>query len=72
MDNFTFTLINELTDLKFVIDGGSLIHRIPIGKNETYSSISQPFVAYLHTHYPGSTVVFDRYNVEYSTKDISN
>ena len=54
MDNST--LINELTDLKFVIDGGSLIHRIPFGKNETYSSISQRFVVYLHTHYPGAMV----------------
>ena len=69
----TFPAIERLEEtnmtMKFVVDGGMLIHRIPWKVGSTYESICANYAAFL-SHYPGCTIVFDGY--EHSTKDMTH
>jgi len=54
--------------VQYVLDGGSLLHRVPWPPETTYSSICDMYVAYVGKY--GSTiVVFDGYQDGPSTKD---
>lgn len=53
----------------FVIDGGSLLQRLPWLQNTTYGSICQCYVDYINQKYRNPTVVFDGYEAGPSTKD---
>ena len=59
-------------DVKHVIDGGCLLHRVPWVKGETYGQICRRYTDYVHRRYPSSVVVFDSYNQHPSTKDITH
>ncbi|EDO33944.1 predicted protein [Nematostella vectensis] len=52
-----------------VLDGGSLLHRIPWPRNETYDNIIASYVRYVDQRYNQATVVFDGYESGPSTKD---
>ncbi|KAG0716794.1 hypothetical protein GWK47_008822 [Chionoecetes opilio] len=53
----------------YVIDGGSLLQRLPWSRNVTFGSICQRYVDYVHEKYRDPTVVFDGYEAGPSTKD---
>ena len=53
----------------YVIDGGSLLHRIPWQIGSTYNNISQKYTDYVMQHYGQASVVFDGYDSVPSTKD---
>ena len=53
----------------YVVDGGSLLHRIPWQKGSTYNIICQKYTDYVIQHYRRAHVVFDGYNSGPSTKD---
>ena len=56
-------------DCVYVIDGGSLIHRIPWQKGSTYDTIYQNYMNYVKRRYRNPVTVFDGYNDGPSTKD---
>lgn len=56
----------------YVLDGGSLLHRIPWQKGENFSNIIQAYITYVHKHYPFATVVFDGYPVRPTVKDTAH
>ena len=56
-------------DHVYVVDGGSLLHRIPWQKGSTYDSIYQKYTDYVMQHYGKAFVVFDGYDSGPSTKD---
>ena len=66
----------ELPDesLKYVLDGGALLQRLPWNSGDTYESICDSYGKYVTSHYGiGTTVVFDGYNATLpSTKDATH
>ena len=59
-------------NLKYVIDGGSLLHKIFWPKNASYSSICSLYCQYLKRKYGDPTVVFDGYKSCPTTKDAAH
>ncbi|CAC5424083.1 unnamed protein product [Mytilus coruscus] len=57
--------------VKYVLDGGSLIHRIPWVKGQTFSNICESYVQYAMTHYSDATIVFDGYPDTPTLKDVT-
>ena len=58
------------TSMKFVIDGGALLHKLRWSRNTTFSSILNQYIRYIQTHYgTDAKVVFDGYTSTPSTKD---
>ena len=57
------------SDIVYVVDGGSLLHRIPWQKGSTYDSICIKYADYVMQHYGRPFVVFDGYECWPSTKD---
>lgn len=55
----------------YVVDGGSLLQKIPWQKNKTFGDICQQYHNYLKK-YTNVTVVFDGYSHEPSTKDVTH
>jgi len=56
----------------YVIDGGSLLQKIPWQKDGTFGSICDQYYQYLFQKYSNTTVVFDGYKNGPSTKDITH
>ncbi|KAG1684201.1 hypothetical protein GQR58_009491 [Nymphon striatum] len=56
----------------YVLDGGSLIHRLKWTEGFTYSSIADEYASFTVRHYGKATVVFDGYEAGPSTKDCSH
>ena len=56
-------------NVNYVVDGGSLLHRIPWEKGTTYDSICQNYSDYVRKHYGKPVIVFDGYSDQPSTKD---
>ncbi len=56
-------------DCVYVIDGGSLIHRIPWQKGSTYDTIYLNYMNYVKHRYRNPVTVFDGYNDGPSTMD---
>src|SRR6218665_1511481 len=55
---------------RHVLDGGSLLHRIPWKKGESYGTIAQSYADFTVRQYgAGTTVVFDGYEQGPSIKD---
>ena len=44
-----------------MLDGGSLIHRLPCQKGDSYSAIAESSADFTGTHYGHTRVVFDGY-----------
>ena len=55
-----------------VIDGGSLIHKIPWKNEGTFETIFEQYYQYLAQKYSNTTVVFDGFTSGPSTKDITH
>ncbi|KAI3379074.1 hypothetical protein SNEBB_002215 [Seison nebaliae] len=53
----------------FVLDGGSLLHRVKWTEGATYISIADDYASFTVRHYAKATVVFDGYGVGPSIKD---
>ena len=62
---------NEMmdVDLQYVIDGGSLLHKIPWNKGSTYLAICMQYVDYVKSTYGNPVIVFDGYSLP-SVKDM--
>lgn len=60
------------TDMCYVLDGGSLLQRLPWSRDTTFGSICQLYVAYVQRRYADAIVVFDGYEAGPSTKDMSH
>ncbi len=59
-------------NVKFVLDGGALLHRIPWPRGATYEHICQLYIDYVAKKYGKPTVVFDGYHNGPSTKDATH
>ena len=53
----------------YVLDGGSLLHRIPWTKGDSYGEIAESYADFTIRHYGLATVVFDGYTRGPSIKD---
>ena len=53
----------------YVIDGGSLLHRLQWKKGETYGAIANTYARFICYHYGKATVIFDGYEGGPSIKD---
>ncbi|XP_071165969.1 uncharacterized protein [Mytilus edulis] len=60
------------TETHFVLDGGSLIHRLPWAKGATVDTICMTYFNYVNNHYTDATVVFDGYPSVPTTKDVTH
>ena len=56
----------------YVLDGGSLLQKIPWIKGETFSTLCEKYVKYVKGRYHQAVVVFDGYSAEPSTKDLTH
>ena len=61
--------IVSTTDLQYVLDGGSLLHRIPWQRGATFGKIIDMYAEYVRNRYSDAIVVFDGYGNSPSTKD---
>ena len=68
--HFDKAVSNEipLTD-NYILDGGSLLHRVPWTKGSMYGTIADLYVEFTLRNYGTATVVFDGYQDTPSTKD---
>ena len=55
------TVSKSITDC-YVLDGGSLLHRLPWNKGDTYGAIAESYATFTLQHYGAATVVFDGYD----------
>lgn len=63
--------LNEPMGAHFVLDGGSLLHRVPWPKGDTYIAIAKSYAHFVTKKYGKASVIFDGYNEEKpSTKDM--
>ena len=58
-------------NLRYVLDGGALLYRIPWTRGSSFSTILQTYADYVNKRFPGSVIVFDGYE-EVSTKDMTH
>lgn len=56
-------------DNQYVLDGGSLLHRIPWSSGTTYIHICRQYTDYVTRKYGRAVIVFDGYEEDLSTKD---
>ena len=54
---------------QFVLDGGSLLHRIPWQRGTTYNDICRQYTNYVTRKYGCAIIVFDGYEESMSTKN---
>jgi len=59
-------------EMKHVIDGGSLLPRVPWKRDETFNSIAKGYVEYIQQKFTNPIVVFDGYNAGSGTKDTAH
>ena len=48
--------------IRHFVNGGTLLHRIPLAKNDRYSEILDHYSTYMTQKYPSATFVFDGYD----------
>lgn len=63
---------HQLGELHYVLDGGSLVHRVPWKKGDKFCQISAAYADFTLQHYGRATVVFDGYANAPSTKDVTH
>jgi len=56
----------------FVLDGGSLLHRLPWPRGATFGGLCTSYVNFVQRHYMRSITVFDGYGSDPSTKDMAH
>ena len=59
-------------EMNHVIDGGSLLQRIPWKRDETFNSITKGYVEYIQQKFTNPIVVFDGYNAGPGIKDTAH
>ena len=59
-------------DIQFVLDGGSLVQRVPWTRGTTFSTICNAYVNYVRGKYHDAVVVFDGYRSGPTTKDTAH
>ena len=59
-------------NVEYVLDGGSLLQRLPWKRGMTYSVICDLYVDYVKSNYKNAVVVFDGYEGGPSTKDTAH
>ena len=64
--------IDQVPPQYFVLDGGSLLHKIKWNKDKTYGEIAHDYGQYVLRKYSNVTVVFDGYSNEPTTKDMTH
>ncbi|CAC5400104.1 unnamed protein product [Mytilus coruscus] len=64
--------LETATNVHHVLDDGSLIHRIPWTKGNSFNSIFQAYVDYIKSHYTDATIVFDGYPDVPTVKDFTH
>ena len=66
--------LNELLSesVQYVLDGGSLLQRIPWTKGTTFSTICSSYVKHVTARYPNAVVVFDGYRSGPTTQDTAH
>ncbi|GFN75843.1 hypothetical protein PoB_000234900 [Plakobranchus ocellatus] len=65
-------IVDETRDIEYILDGGSLLHRIPWSRSDTFAAIGQTYVEYVQRMYIKPRIVFDDYNDGPSTKDATH
>ena len=63
---------NPRVDVKYVLDGGALLHRVPWPRGSSYESVSHLYVRYVTQKYGAAAIVFDGYNDDPTTKDATH
>jgi hypothetical protein len=56
-------------DRQYVLDGRSLLHRIPWTSGTTYDHICRQYTEYVTRKYGLAVIVFDGYKEDWSTKE---
>lgn len=54
---------------RYILDGGSLLHRVPWQEGSTYSEIAKSYAKFTFKNYGCATIIFDGYSEGASTKD---
>ncbi len=62
---------NPSEDVQYVLDGGALLHRVPMTMM-TYESVSHLYVMYVTQKYGAAAIVFDGYSDDPTTKDATH
>ena len=62
---------NPSGDVQYVLDGGALLHRVPMAMM-TYESVSHLYVMYVTQKYGAAAIVFDGYNDDPTVKDATH
>ena len=57
---------------QYVLDGGSLLHRLPWHKDETYENIANSYVDFTLNTYGKAIIVFDGYSTSPTIKDMTH
>ncbi|KAL8606521.1 hypothetical protein ACOMHN_037752 [Nucella lapillus] len=60
------TLPNE--NINFVLDGGSLLHKLPWQRGSTYNQLAEMYAEFVARKYKKATIVFDGYSTQQTTK----
>ena len=61
------------TNVKYVLDGGSLLHKVQWTIGQIFKQICNDYIAYIQTRYsPDVTIVFDGRYMNSSTKDTTH
>ena len=60
------TLPNE--NIHFVLDGGSLLHKLPWQRGSTYNQLVEMYAEFVARKYKNTTIVFDGYSTQQTTK----
>ena len=64
------SLLNSIPETDcYVLDGGSLLHRLRRKKGDSYGAIAESYAQFTLRHYGQATVVFDGYDEGPSKKD---
>ena len=58
-------------NVRYVLDGGALLHRIPWSRGASFESILETYSKYAATNYGKAVIVFDGYK-EFTTKDMTH
>lgn len=59
-------------DTKYVLDGGSLLHKLPWTSKSTFGDISKMYSRYVASKFSNCMVVFDGYSNGPTTKDVAH
>lgn len=74
---FLWSAVNETASLprenvKYILDGGSLLHRLPWPRGSSYKELAEMYVSYVARKHTLATIIFDGYVDGPSTKDVAH